>query len=263
MISFRYETHAIQNPFLPFIFHPSFKIKKRINVPNYHTSVEILQCIKGEGFVRCEKTLFPLNRDTLVVVNSDVLHSVGTEGELEYRCLILDDDFLRSNGIPLNDLVFSSLLEDPLVISAFNTACEAFLRLDSDDFRSVVRLRSDVMNLCALLCDFSTPKPTAAKENDYVKQAITYIRQHLSEPITLELLSRQVGISPFHLARLFKHDTGSTIIQSVNQMRCVEALHLLEQGISVSEVADTCGFSNHSYFSKTFKNIMGKLPSEV
>jgi AraC-like DNA-binding protein len=263
MISSRYETHNIQTPFLPFIFHRSFTLEKRTINPNWHKNVEILLCVEGEGFVRCDKTVLPLRKNTIVTVNSDVLHTIGTEGKVVYHCLIIDHDFFRSNSIPVDDLLFAPLLKEEKVVEAFRSACEAFACLNPDSFQSVAMLRCEILRFCILLSDHSTQKTLVNRENNYVKDAIIYIRQHLGDPITLEILSHKVGVSPFHLARQFKHYTGNSIIQTVNQMRCVEAQRLLEKGNSVFSVAEACGFSNHSYFSKTFKSIMGRLPSQV
>lgn len=263
MISSRYETHKIENSVLPFIFHPSFKMSQRIKNPNWHKNLEFLQCIEGEGFVRCDTTVVPLRKNSLVTVNSDVLHSIGTDSELEYRCLILDNEFLKINGIPADELFFSPYLDSPELVNQFNNVCKAFLELKPEDFKSVAYLRSEVMRFCVTLCEFSVQKGPSPEENNYVKEAIYYIRQHLSESICLEQLSLAVGVSKFHLARQFKKYTGDSIIQTINRMRCAEAQRMLEQGMSVSEVADACGITNHSYFSKTFCSIMGKLPSQV
>ena len=263
MISSRYETHNLKNSVLPFIFHPSFKIKSRVKIPNWHKNIELLQCIEGEGFVRCDAEIIPLRLNSLVTVNSDVLHSIGTESELEYRCLILDSDFLVSNGIPVDRLVFDSYLDSAELVEMFNRACKAFLELKPDDFKSVAFLRSEVLRFCVALCGYCKPREGVQEESNYVKEAIYYIRQHLSEHISLDGLSLELGVSKFHLARQFKKYTGDSVIQTVNRMRCNEAHRLLEQGMSVSEVADACGFTNHSYFSKTFRAVMGKLPSQV
>lgn len=263
MISSRYETHNIQNSVLPFIFHPSFKMKQRVKIPNWHKNIEFLQCVDGEGFVRCGTDVVPLLRNSLVTVNSDVLHSIGTESELEYRCLILDNDFLKSNGIPADELSFSPFLDSPELVERFDQVCKAFLELNPEDFRSIAYLRSEVMRFCVALCEFSVRKEPSPEDNNYVKEAIYYIRQHLSEPISLDKLSLAVGVSKFHLSRQFKKYTGDSVIQTINRMRCAEAQRMLEQGMSVSAVADACGITNHSYFSKTFRSFMGRLPSEI
>lgn len=253
----------MKHPFLPFIFHPNFTVKNRVKIPNWHKNIEILQCIDGEGFVRCDKTVFPLKKGSFVTVNSDVLHSIGSNGNLRYRCLIIDNEFFLSNGIPAESLLFLPFLDDPEAVDCFDRVCDAFLSLDPDDFLSVANIRCLVLHFCVLLSKHTAVKPPFEIESNYVKEAIVYIRQNLSKAITLESLSREIGISRFHLARQFKRYTGNTVIQTVKFMRCTEAMSLLERGVNVSEVADLCGFPNHSYFSKTFKSVFGKLPSEV
>ena len=154
-------------------------------------------------------------------------------------------------------------LEAPQLVECFNTVCQAFINLSKDDYRSVAYLRSIVLQFCVALCEFSQKKAPSLEENNYVKEAIYYIRQHLSEPISLEKLSAEVGVSKFHLARQFKKYTGDTIIQTVNRIRCNESPRMIEQGMNVSCAGEACGFTNHSYFSKTFRSLMGRLPSQV
>ena len=55
-----------------------------------------------------------------------------------------------------------------------------------------------------------------------------------------------------------------TVVAYINATRCRNARNLLlGQKHSVSEVAALCGFENSSYFSKTFKAVMGCLPSDL
>jgi len=72
-----------------------------------------------------------------------------------------------------------------------------------------------------------------------------------------------VGISKFYLCREFKAYTGSSILQTVNLLRCTQAKLLIEGGATVSQAALSCGFDNLSYFSRTFKKLMGALPSRL
>ena len=96
-----------------------------------------------------------------------------------------------------------------------------------------------------------------------MKKAIAYIHTHLSEPITLDTLAAHVGIGKFHLSRRFKAFTGKTVVQVITLMRCTEARRLMEGGLSVSAAAASCGFENLSYFTRTFKSLLGILPSNI
>ena len=53
------------------------------------------------------------------------------------------------------------------------------------------------------------------------------------------------------------------VFEYVNAVRCRNANTFILSGLSISEAAYRCGFENMSYFSKTFKKYVGKLPSKV
>ena len=95
-----------------------------------------------------------------------------------------------------------------------------------------------------------------------MKKAISYIRQNMAEEITLDGVADHAGISKFHLARQFKAYTGSTVIATVNLIRCTEARRMIEGGRSVSEAAAACGFENLSYFTRSFKKCFSMVPSD-
>ena len=95
-----------------------------------------------------------------------------------------------------------------------------------------------------------------------VKKVMTYLRQNLENPISLDAIASCVGISKYHLSREFKELTGITIFDCLNLLRCRAAMQMLLSGSTVAEAAGASGFENLSYFSRTFKRCIGKLPSD-
>ncbi|MDO5601959.1 MAG: AraC family transcriptional regulator, partial [Oscillospiraceae bacterium] len=96
-----------------------------------------------------------------------------------------------------------------------------------------------------------------------VKKMISYLREHFLERITIDELCADTGYSRFYLCHSFKKMTGNTIIQYVNFLKCQHARSLLLEGNhSVSESAALSGFKNDSYFTKTYKAVFGRLPSD-
>lgn len=262
MSEYRYETHKMPDPLLPFIYHRQFVVETHAKYPNWHENIELLQILEGRGYVRCGTESLPVQAGEVFVVNADVLHSIGTETRLVYRCLIVDNSFFLSNGIPVQTLHFQSVLRDGGIYALFDRIVEAY-RDRSEDFRSVLAIRAGVLQLLQALCDHCVTRTGTPDANEHIKKAMTYIRQNLSRPMSLDDIAARVGISKFHLARRFKLFTGKTVVQTVNLMRCTEAQRLLEDGMSVSAAAASCGYENLSYFTRTFKALMGRLPSEV
>jgi len=88
-----------------------------------------------------------------------------------------------------------------------------------------------------------------------------YIRSHLAENLSLHSLARIAGYSPFFFHRLFKQQTGRTLVEYVNGLRLDKALDLLRQNYTVHAVAGAVGFSSASYFNQFFKKRMRLTPA--
>jgi AraC family transcriptional regulator len=74
-------------------------------------------------------------------------------------------------------------------------------------------------------------------------------------------LAAVMGYSPDHFARLFKRDFGITPYQYVLNRRVERAKSLLRaRGLSIAEVAMTCGFSTQAHLSSAFKARVGTTP---
>ena len=262
MATTRYETHSMPHPLLPFIYHPRFEITHCSKYPNWHENIELLQCLEGSGYVRCGAEQIPLTPENPVIINADTLHSIHTDSRVVYRCLIIDNSFFTANGVPIRSLSFESYIEDTQVCTLFDRIAQAYSRLSPEDFRTVLDLRTQVLNLINALCLNHTVRRQDDPSNQYVKNAVIYLRQHLEEPLTLEKLADHLGISKYHLAHLFKVHTGKTVIQTMNLIRCTEAQRMIEEGATVSAAALACGFENLSYFTRTYKKHMGSLPSK-
>lgn len=81
---------------------------------------------------------------------------------------------------------------------------------------------------------------------------------------TLDSVSARVGISPFHLARVFHARTGFSIHQYLLRVRMARALLALGDGeTSLSRLALTLGFCSHSHFATTFRRHFGVSPRDV
>lgn len=96
-----------------------------------------------------------------------------------------------------------------------------------------------------------------------VETCVNYIDAHLHYAVTLGDLSQACGLSPSHLSRLFKAETGLPPTVYMRRRRLAEARSLLaEKRMSSSAVANTVGFSSQSYFITCFRQEYGMTPGE-
>jgi len=80
----------------------------------------------------------------------------------------------------------------------------------------------------------------------------------------LASLAREVGCSPFHLARLFRATTGTSIHRYLTRLRLAIALGRLAQGeTDLSRLAADLGFAHHSHFGAAFRATFGLGPAQA
>ncbi|MCI9553162.1 MAG: helix-turn-helix domain-containing protein [Acutalibacter sp.] len=96
-----------------------------------------------------------------------------------------------------------------------------------------------------------------------VRKAMEYIRRNLDKELNRTQIAEMVYLSPEHLSRLFKRETGGSLSEYIltEKMRVAQSL-LADTDVPVSLVASRVGYCNFSYFSQVFKKFCGCSPVE-
>ena len=98
-----------------------------------------------------------------------------------------------------------------------------------------------------------------------VAEALRFMHENYAHDLSLNDLAAAVHLSPFHVARLFKHTLGVSPHQYLIQVRVNSARSLLSAGSgerSLAEVASAVGFADQSHLTRHFKRIMGVTPKQ-
>lgn len=100
-------------------------------------------------------------------------------------------------------------------------------------------------------------------EEKLIDHAVKYVEDNISRSdLSVEELSRELGMSRVHLYKKLLAITGKTPIEFIRVIRLKRAAQLLrESQQNISEIAYQVGFNNPKYFSKYFKEEFGMLPS--
>lgn len=104
----------------------------------------------------------------------------------------------------------------------------------------------------------------ANRYSDLVEAAKASIARSPFRRQSLDDLSSELGVSPFHLCRVFRQRTGSTIHGFRMRLRLRYALERLDEGSAdLSRTALELGFSSHSHFTSAMRSRFGVTPSAV
>ena len=234
---------------------------------NWHESIEVIYVDEGEGIIVCDFEENHVKCGDIFIINSDVLHSIRTDSYFSYYYLIIDSNFCKTNGLNISSIRFNKRISDSRAISMFAAILRTYTNPENYVYHA--KLRAKVLDFMVFLCE-SHGKLSDTREHGYdknfdsIRRAIIYIREHLSERITIDSLAEMVGISKFHFIREFKRITHYTPILYITIVRIETARRLIaETDINISEISDKCGFDNLSYFSKTFKKYTGISPTKL
>lgn len=94
-----------------------------------------------------------------------------------------------------------------------------------------------------------------------VQQMQTFIEEHLTEPITLNMLAKAAGYSPWHSDRIFKELTGKTPFDYIRALRLSRAaVKLRDEDARVIDVAFDFVFDSHEGFTRAFSKQFGMTP---
>jgi AraC-like DNA-binding protein len=113
--------------------------------------------------------------------------------------------------------------------------------------------------LMELLVDFKRseekPPPASQVRNmGSVQKALRIAETRFAEPLRLQSVSREVGLSPNHLGHRIQATTEMSFHQYLNSIRIHQAQLLLRSGCPIKETADRCGFRDVYYFTKVFSH---------
>ena len=96
-----------------------------------------------------------------------------------------------------------------------------------------------------------------------IQKVITYIDTDLTADLSLSAQATLLKLSPNYLSSLFKKETGTTLTNYVNNKRIEHAVYLLSStDMQIQNIAQYCGIPDVNYFTKIFKKVMHKTPSE-
>lgn len=104
---------------------------------------------------------------------------------------------------------------------------------------------------------------TDDSEQTVVEKVNAYIREHITQDLSVDELAAKAFVSPNHLTRCFKKQYGRTVTEYIADYRMGLAEKLLKDtNLTVTAVSAKVGYANYAYFTKQFKKYSGYTPSQ-
>lgn len=142
---------------------------------------------------------------------------------------------------------------------AFGLSDEYIRRMDCCNNMAEIVYVHDQMAL-DYVCRMRNLKKRVASSKQ-VAEAIDYIYVHIMGRITIQDLASAISVSPAHLSRIFKQETGVSVSEYIRQRKIDMAKNLLRfSGYNFADIAAMLSYSSQSHFIQHFRSQTGMTP---
>lgn len=246
-----------------------WKFPRRITRKIQHH--ELLLVSDGKGIITVENKRYFIKKGMLFYFHPELLHSIETD--IDDPMCFLSIHFSYAE-VDYNDSKWSIKEENKLLPLEHVQELKDYYPI-IDTFKRLIRCWTEKFPGYELICKAMLQQllyeifgNIKKKNTNYstslkVEKIIKYMHENINRRLTLTELSELVQLSPAYLSRTFKETTGYSVIEFFNKIKIDKGKEFISEGDKkIKEVAELLGFKDEFYFSRIFKKIEGKSPSE-
>lgn len=223
---------------------------------HFHKSYEFVYVIQGKCDVYVNDASDAIVGGEIFAVPSQSVHYLKSDRGTKILTLVFAesyfDDFVKDYGNKFFPFVMRDREKNAEI---YRLMKDYYVQNGSDGGGSYMRKKIFIDSLLCAMSDFYTVAPiVAVSHNQNICDILVYIDTHFTEELTLKSLAEKFNYNPKYFSTLFNKLVGTNITSYINNIRFNNAKYLLENtDMSVSAVADRCGFDSLATFYRIMK----------
>lgn len=256
------------------LFHLCDKAERHF-LCHYHDFDKITLFLQGEAAYEIEGKQYALQPFDIVLVRAGQLHRPLVSGAAPYERVIayMSPHFFTGYAAAGYDLnaVFAEaaapvLRQGPEIGSLYGASCR--LRqawTDTGEYSPLLQqtvFLEFLIHLARAVKDKKIGFIKTGKENEKIREIITYIHSHLTDTLSVSAVAAAFYISNDYLMHLFKETTGYTLNKYITLKRLLLAKRLMAEGLPLTTVCYDSGFRNYSTFYRAWKETFRQSPRQ-
>lgn len=238
-----------------------------------HQYYELFFLLSGQRRYFVDHTIYDVAPGNLVIIPRTQLHRTASSSPKVYERYLLNfyesdhSFFVETMGRDTFDqLMHSGCLEFPApIVRQLHQTLEQLERELSSPTPYTRALAAHLLQevLLTALCHGTRKIPCSGENISKVQQVARYISLNYAQPFTLQEAAQMAYMEKTYFSKRFKALTGFGFLEYLTQTRLRAAEQLLrESQLSISQIAERCGFCSGNYFGDIFRRFRGLSPSE-
>lgn len=230
-------------------------------VPHIHSHLEMVYICSGSAVAELDGKRYPMEPGDLFLAFPNQIHSYEKLEPVNIYLLIFSGELhgqlqqLLNGKIPQCPVLKKNQLPGNIP-EQLESLCQ--LSRSPSAYEKLAATGGLLSFLGQVLPLFSyDPTP---ENHDSVKQILSYCTEHYTEPLTLDILSKELFLSRFYISHIFSQRMGIRFPKFLGKLRVAKACTLLAENKPISQVAFSSGFSSIRTFNRTFLEEKGMTP---
>ena len=247
---------------------------------HYHEFDKLVLLLGGRATYHIEGRSYPLQPMDILLVSRNLIHLPEAEPGLDYERMVLwiDRDFMSRHSVPGAELSDCFTLTarrgvhlhrprgeersrwrarfEEVEAAAGDRGFAAPLLADTCVLQLMVALNRDLLKAPA------QPGSVSYRFDPKMEEVTHYIREHLTEELSVDRLAGVFFLSRYYLMHRFKAVYGCTLHQYIRQKRLQQAAEQIRRGVPILKAAEEAGFGDYSVFLRAFRSTYGRSPRE-
>lgn len=266
------------SPFFCFVDYDKRHYDINMNFQHFHTFYEIYVLISDNAVHVIEGKYYDLQQYDIVCLQPGLLHKTFyKEGDYGTRLVLQFQPNLAAESLREDFNRITSVFDDIQPVYRFDEKNQEHLMYI---LRDMLKENKQQNNNCPLvtnsmLMEFLSQLNSSRDGNQYksmvkinetdkrIYEISSFIHSNYADNISLEMLAEKFFISPSHLSRRFHKITGFKLIEYIQRTRLRNAQEkLVFTDEKISDIAEDCGFSSFSQFSRVFRHFHEISPTD-
>ena len=246
-----------------------------LRAPMKFTSTTSIFVRKGRCTAEINLQKYEIEAPCVVnIASSEIMQPLAISEDFEGAFIVLSNRFvndLKDNVINIeliNQFKNSPVLKiAPHLVSDFELFIRHLRSVSSETgspyiYQSVLHSVLAFLYRTSLLCDHQETESLSTASH-ITTRFLKLARDNFKKERFMEFYANEMEITPKHLGRTLKAQTGYTASEWLDRLVILEAKVLLKStSMTIQQIAEELNFTSQSFFGKYFKNIVGVSPKE-
>ena len=226
----------------------------------------LIYCENGKGFITIENEKFSLSQNHVFIIPSNTTHSYEADASNPWSIYWIH---FKGTNTSFYSSIFGKVinLNDKRSLDRLDLFEDIYQNLEMGFYPDNVQYSSACFQLflasIKYIDQFLKSKIVDTDTLDVIPMSIIFMKNNLTNKITLQQIAKHVGFSSSYFGSLFLEKTSYTPIEYYKQLKVQKSCSLLQfSTMKIKEIAYYLGYYDQFHFSKSFHSLMELSPRE-